>query len=228
MYGMFVMKIFGVLIAVAVSTVGATSEARAQEAGAVTLGVTAGTEGVGPEASYRVNEMIGLRANATFLGFGHSVTSDHIDYHGHADLASGGAMIDLFPFRGGFFVSGGARINGNHGRLTATPTQDTQIGGRTFTPAQIGTIMGRGETKNFAPQATVGYVANMGRHFAIGFEAGALFQGAVRVRDFRSNGMLANDPSYMARLEQERLDVQDDIDGYKVYPIAQIRLGYRF
>lgn len=225
---MVVVKNFGLLIAAALSVFAASSKASAQEAGAITLGVTGGTEGVGPELSYRIKEVIGLRANATFLSFSHSVTADKLRYDGRADLASGGAMLDLYPFRGGFFLSAGARINGNRGRLSATPTQDTRIGGRPFTPTQIGTISGRGETKNFAPQATLGYVGNVGSHLSIGLEAGALFQGAIRIRDFGSNGMLATDPTYIARLEQERVDVENDVDGYKIYPIAQIRLGYRF
>lgn len=219
---------FGLVIAATFSIFAASSKARAQEVGTITLGVTGGTEGVGPELSYRVKEVIGLRANATFLGFSHSVTADKLRYDGRADLASGGAMVDLYPFRGGFFLSAGARINGNRGRLRATPTQDTRIGGRPFTPGQIGTISGRGETKNFVPQATLGYFGNVGSHLTIGFEAGALFQGAIRIRDFGSNGILATDPTYIARLEQERAQVQNDVDGYKVYPIAQIRLGYRF
>ena len=90
-----------------------------QEPGTVAVGITGGTEGIGPELSYRIDPVIGVRANATFLGFGHGVQSDGIEYHGHADLASGGIMVDLYPFRSGFYVSGGARINGNHGRLDA-------------------------------------------------------------------------------------------------------------
>ncbi|WP_375395882.1 hypothetical protein [uncultured Sphingomonas sp.] len=199
-----------------------------QALGSVTIGVTGGTEGVGPELSYRIDHLIGVRANATFLGFGHTVRSDGIEYHGHADLQSGGVMLDLYPFRGGFFLSGGARLNGNHGQLSGTPTQNTRIGNDVFTPAQIGTISGRGETKNFAPQATLGYVAKVGSHFTLGFEAGALFQGAVHIQDFQSDGTLAANALYMMQLDQERRNVQSDVDGYKVYPIAQLRFGYRF
>ena len=137
-------------------------------------------------------------------------------------------MVDLYPFRGGFYLSGGARLNGNHGRLLATPSQDTRIGATSFTPVQIGSITGRGDTKNFAPQASLGYIADVGSHFSIGFEAGALFQGAVRISDFQSNGTLSNNPIYIAQLQLQQAQVQRDVDPYKVYPIGQIRLGYRF
>lgn len=203
--------------------------AEAQRApGRVELGVTAGTEGVGPEIAFRADDLLGVRANATFLGFGHGVRSGGIDYHGHVDLASGGVMLDLHPFRGGLFVSAGGRINGNRGRVSATPMQNTAIGSTTFTPQQIGTITGRADTKTFAPQVTLGYAGSVGGGLVLGVEAGALFQGAVRIREFRSNGTLADNPVYVAQLEQERRDLQNRVDDYKVYPVAQLRLAYRF
>ena len=223
------MKKFEVAIATAVFAILATSGARAQERpGNVEIGVTGGTEGIGPELSYRIDQHIGVRANATFLGFSHGVRSDGIQYDGHADLSSGGVMIDIYPFRGGFYLSGGARINGNHGRLIATPSQDTRIGGTVFTPTQIGSITGQGDTRNFAPQASLGYIANVGPHFSIGFEAGALFQGSIRISDFQSNGTLSNNSVYIAQLQLQQAQVQNDVNPYRVYPIGHIRLGYRF
>jgi hypothetical protein len=65
-------------------------------------------------------------------------------------------MVDLFPSGGGFVVSGGVRINGNKGRAVATPAGPQEIGDRVYTPAQIGTLRDRPETKNFAPQLTLG------------------------------------------------------------------------
>ncbi|WP_174298332.1 hypothetical protein [Sphingomonas bacterium] len=215
--------------ALVLMTMGGGTAAEAQSLpGSVSLGVTGGTEGVGPEVSYDLpGGVVGVRANATFLGFGHSVRSGNLAYHGDFTLASGGLFADLHPFRGGFFVSAGGRIDGNRGLITATPTQNTQIGRISFTPAQIGTITGHADTKAFAPQLTLGYAASVAPRLRLGLEAGALFQGAVRVRDFRSNGALAGDATYTAQLEQERLRVQDRVDDYKVYPVLQLRLGYR-
>jgi hypothetical protein len=192
------------------------------------IGVTAGTLGIGPEIGYRANRTVGLRANATFLSFDHSVKSNNVRYDGHANLKSGGVMLDLYPFGGGFFLSAGARINGNDGRLRATPQSTTTIGSTAFTPAQIGTISGRAEVKDVAPQLTLGYGGGLHHGLSFHFEAGALFQGAIRVRDFASNGTLANDPRFLVELEKERLSTQRKVDDYKVYPIAQIGLKYRF
>jgi hypothetical protein len=55
-------------------------------------------------------------------------------------------------------------------------------------------------------------------------EAGALFQGRVKLNRFTATTSLIS----AADLERERADLQDDVDDYKVYPILQLTLGYRF
>jgi hypothetical protein len=199
----------------------------APKSGKLSLGVTGGTLGIGPEIGYRINQNVGVRANATFLSFSHTVKSNDVRYDGSADLQSGGASIDVYPFGGGFRLSGGARANGNSGRLHATPMRNTRIGGIDFTPAQIGTITGDAETNNFAPQVTMGYGGTLRRGLSLTVEAGALFQGAVQLRNYRADGSLANNALFIAQLQKEQLRVQDTLDKYKVYPILQIGLKYR-
>jgi hypothetical protein len=173
---------------------------------------------------FRLSPITGIRANATFLSFSKGYDVDDNHYQGRLRLKSGGAMIDVFPWGGGFFLSAGARINGNKGSVSATPSSARTVGGVTFTPAQIGTLSGDGETKRFAPQLTIGYSGKRRRGFFTGAEAGALFQGAVRVRNFRSSSNMI--PA--ADLERERQEVQNDVDDYKVFPILQGTIGYRF
>ena len=202
----------------------ATVTAPAIAQGHFSVGVTGGTLGIGPEIGYRASTKIGVRANATFLNFSHGFDSDDLNYDGKLKLNSFGGMIDFYPFDGGFRVSGGARYNQNKARAVATPTGNASVGGQVFTPAQIGTLTGRATVKDFAPALTLGYGSSFGSGFTVGFEAGALFQGKVRLRNFTSStGLIPQ-----ARLEAERLDLQDDVDDYKVYPIVQLTLGYRF
>lgn len=192
-------------------------------------GATAGTLGIGPEVAYRLNETVGVRANATFLSINHGIDSDGVAYDGSIDLKSGGAMVDLFPFGGGFRISGGFRINGNKAEAVATPTQNVEIGDATFTPAQIGTLRTSTDIKNFAPALTLGYAGSLKRGFIFGIEAGALFQGTVRINQVqRSSTLDVPGVDEAAELERERREIQDDVDNYKVYPILQLTIGYRF
>lgn len=213
------------LLAAATICLLAGASAHAQSApGHFYGGITGGTLGIGPEVGYRVNDHFGIRGNATFLSVSHSFDSGDLDYRGKARLKSGGLMLDAFPFGGGFRISAGARLSGNDGRVRANATRSQTVGNRTYTPAQIGTITGDAETKNFAPALTIGWAGQNQSGFIFGAEAGALFQGKVRIRNFRNNTGLIS----AADLEAERRDVQDDVDDYKVYPIAQITIGYRF
>ncbi len=199
--------------------------ALAQEAGGHLYGgITGGTLGIGPELGYRIGDMFGVRANATFLSVSHGFDSNDLDYRGKVKLKSGGLMLDAFPFGGGFRISAGARINGNDGRVRAMPSGPVTIGNTTYTPAQIGTITGTAETKNFAPALTLGWAGQNRQGFIFGVEAGALFQGKVRLNRFTASTNLIRP----ADLERERQDLQDDIDDYKVYPILQLTAGYRF
>ena len=156
------------------------------------------------------------------MSFHHRVKSPGVRYDGRFKLGSAGAMVDLYPFGGGLRISGGARRNANRAR--ATPTQAASIGGQTFAPTEIGTLRGRAHVKDFAPALILGYGSGPGRGFAWGVEGGALFQGRVRLSTVTSStGLIAQ-----ARLDAERDDLQHDINKYKVYPIAQLSVGYRF
>ncbi|NLS28793.1 hypothetical protein S2M10_38050 [Sphingomonas sp. S2M10] len=201
--------------------------------GKASVGVTAGSLGVGPEIGYRFDRHVGARVNGGFLGLDHSFRSGGIDYDGHAKLSSVGAIVDLYPFGGGFRVSAGARYNGTDGNVRATPDGPTRIGSLVFTPEQIGTITGQADLRAFAPQLTLGYGGKLRKGLAFTVEAGALFQGAVRIRDFTSNGTLASDPTiagatYRRELANQRQTLQDTANDYQVYPILQFGLKYRF
>lgn len=187
------------------------------------FGGTFGTLGLGPQLSYR-SAHIGVRADATFLTLKGHVSSSDTRYKGRADLRSGGMWLDLYPFGGRFHVSAGARYNGNKGQISATPTQSTSIGGFVFTPQQIGTIDGRVSTRDFAPAASIGIGSKPKAGFTWRFEGGALFQGKMRLSPLTSStGMIPQ-----ARLAAERDDLQHDLSKYRVFPVVQLELGWRF
>jgi opacity protein-like surface antigen len=217
-------------VAAMVSASAAAAQTTAVDDGMrVTAAVTGGTLGIGPEVGLRFSDTIGIRGNATFLGFGADFDSDDITYDGKLKLKSFGAMVDLYPFGGSFRVSGGARINHNRARVRATPTGTTvEVGDDTYTAAQIGTLTGRADVRKFAPALTLGWGGGRAKGFMFGTEAGVLFQGRARLRQFTATGTLANNQAFRNSLERERLDLQDDIDKVKVYPILQVMIGWRF
>jgi hypothetical protein len=194
----------------------------------ISAAVSAGTLGVGPEVGVRFSDNVGIRANATFLSIDADFDSDDITYSGDLNLKSFGAMLDVYPFGGSFRISGGARVNRNRAAVRATPTGSVEVGDVTYTSAQIGTLAGRADVKEFAPALTIGFGGSKRKGFFVGTDIGVLFQGEARLRQFTATGTLANDANFRASLERERLNLQDDISKVKVYPIAQAMLGWRF
>lgn len=207
---------------------GLTAPAMAQDEGGISIGVTGGTLGVGPEVGYRVSKNFGVRANATFLGVSHDAESDGVDYQGDLDLQSYGAMVDVYPFGGGFRLSGGARISDNKVDLVGAPSGEVEIGDDTYTAAEVGTLTGRVEANEFAPTLTIGWGGGLTRGLKFGIDAGVMFQGTPKVTELNASGTAADDPDFQASLAAERAEIEDDIDNFKLYPVLQFSLGYRF
>lgn len=201
----------------------------------VNVGVTAGTLGIGPELGFRLNETFGVRGNVTFFSLSHHVNSDDVRYDADFKLRSGGAMLDVYPFDSGFRISGGFRLNGNKVRGVGRPNDglNFEIGGTVYTAEDIGELRAESDINDIAPALTLGYSGNLTNNVTLGIEAGALFQGSVEVKPLTITGICATSTvgpcaDLRADLEAERLSLNEDIEDYKVYPILQLTLGYRF
>ena len=208
----------------------ATGAPAAQTEGKWIVGVSAGTLGIGPEVGYRYGAHAGVRANAGFLHFNHSEEIDDIDYDGKLKLGSVGLLADWYPFGGSFRLSAGARSNSNKVDLLAAPTatQVYKIGDRQYSGAQIGTLAGDVKFRKFTPSLTLGWGGKLAEGFTMGFEAGVLFQGSPKINLAATGGLLANDPSFQAQVENERLQAEEDAEDYKFWPVLQVHFLYRF
>ncbi|HUD28130.1 MAG TPA: hypothetical protein VMQ93_04605 [Novosphingobium sp.] len=217
------------LVPIGLGMASGTAQAQERERPAeVTLSVTGGSLGVGPEIGFRPSPVIGLRASATLLGLGHDVGVDDIDYHGDLKLRSFGAAADLYPFAGAFRISAGLRVSRNRVDLVASPRQAVSIGGTTYTPEEIGTIQGKVRARKVAPTFTLGMAGNRSRGLAWSIDAGVMLHGKPRTQDLEATGELATNPLFQADLSAEKTRIDDEVDDYKVYPIVQVSIGYAF
>ncbi|QTC90332.1 hypothetical protein [Brevundimonas goettingensis] len=205
------------------------STASAQD-GRFAVGGQLGTPGGGVSVLYSLSPNFVVRGSYDALKFDRDDSYDDIDYNAQLDFSSPGAFIDWHPTGNAFFVSAGAFFGARDVNLDATPTTNTNIGGTVFTPAQIGNLTGKIELESTAPFVGIGYdnTFTSPGHWGFRLLAGAAFGDEPQVDLNASGGTLSNDPTFQAQLAQEEADIQDDADNFKVLPVVQVGVTYRF
>jgi hypothetical protein len=195
----------------------------------VAVGGSIGTTGATLEAQVKVAPGIKLRGGYNYFQYEADDTYDDIAYEGDLDLSTFGAFVDVHPFGNSFFLSAGAYMGEKGLNLSGTPTGNVEIGNQTFTPAQVGTLNMTADLEDTAPFAGLGWdttFENTGWGWR--FLAGAMFTGSPQVNLTASGGSLSNDPAFLAQVEEEEQNLQDDIDDYEIYPVVQAGLTFSF
>lgn len=202
--------------------------ARSQSKFAVGLG--AGTTGATLEAKFAPNNNLALRGSYNFLEFGADQDYDGIDYEGDLSLNTFGGFVDVAPFGNGFVLSGGAYIGDKTLDLFATPSNNVEIGGQTFTPAEVGSLNGQAELKNFAPYAGIGYDSFIAgsSDWSFNARAGVMFTGSPKVDLVSVDGLLSDDATLRAELNTEIASIEEEAEDYKYYPVLSVGIARRF
>lgn len=214
--------------AAAVTLLSAT--AAAAQTSPVAVGVNLGTTGVGLEAQLAVSDSLVLRAGADTLRFNQDETYSDVDYDGKLKSTTAGLFADWRPGGSAFLLSAGAYFGKRKVTLDAQPSANVEIGGATFTPAQVGRLEGEAKMSDVQPFLGAGFDNTFTRKGAWGFRAlaGVAFSKSPDVSLRAVGGTFSNDPAFQARLRQEEQDLQDDADGFKYYPVVQIGVTRRF
>lgn len=196
-------------------------------AGGYDVGLNVSTLGIGAEAGYRLDSHFGVRIGANGFAWSFDKTFDSTPYTIDAHLASGGGLIDYYPFETGFRLTAGLKINGNGASGTATPTSNVRIGGSTFTPAQIGTLDAHVGYNTVAPYLGLGYAGRVSPAFELSIDAGVMYQGTADV-SLTASSPLANTPTVQNALAQERDDIRHDANYLEFFPVLTLGATYHF
>jgi hypothetical protein len=215
------------LVSFAIACAVAASPATAQT---LAVGVNAGTPGIGVQASAKVNDLVVIRGAVDGLSISRDEDYSDIAYDGKAKLLTGGLFADLHPGGGAFFVSGGAYVGKRKINLRAQPTAAVDIGGQTYTPAQVGRLDGEAKLSNFQPFLGLGFDNTFVGERGWGFRAlaGVAFSKRPDVELTASGGTLSSDPTFQSRLRVEEAEARDDAKDFKYFPVVQIGLTRRF
>jgi len=204
--------------------------ASAADAQTLSVGLNVGTPGVGVQASAKVNDMVVIRGAIDGVSISHDEDYSDIDYDGKAKLFTGGLFADLHPGGSAFFVSGGAYVGKRKINLRAQPTAPVEIGGQTFTPAQVGRLDGEAKLSNVQPFVGLGFDNTFVGERGWGFRAlaGVAFSKRPDVDLVASGGTLSNDANFQARLAAEEAEARRDAKDFRYFPVLQVGLTRRF
>jgi hypothetical protein len=194
------------------------------------LGVNVGTPGLGVQATAQLSDLVVLRGALDGMSLSRDEDYSDIAYDGKAKLMTGGLFVDLHPGGGAFFVSGGGYAGKRKIDLRAQPTANVEIGGATFTPAQVGRIDGEAKLSNLQPFLGVGFDNTYVGDRSWGFRAlaGVAFSKSPKVTLTSSGGTLSADPTFQARLRAEEAEARDDAEDFKYFPVLQLGVTRRF
>lgn len=215
------------LAALAAGSAIAAGAAHAQSGIAVGAGI--GTTGGVVEAQVQVMPNLQLRGGYNYFQYDADDSYDDIDYTGELDLSTLAAFVDFRPFGNSFILTGGAYFGEKTLELAAAAGQTYEIGGQTYSSAQVGNLAGNVDLEDTAPFVGLGWDTTFqGGPIGFKFIAGAMFTGSPEVNLTSTGGTLSNDATFQAELQEEEDNLEGDIDDYEVYPVIQAGITVSF
>ena len=194
------------------------------------VGVKAGTLGYGAEASWRALEWLDVRAGANFYDYDDNGGQAGINYDGTLALdtiyLTGNFRFPLSPFR----LTAGGFMNNNEVKLVSQAMPAYDVGNtQGYLPAEVGTLQSVASFDDVSPYVGVGYDFSLMDRLGLSLDFGLLWQGEPTV-SMTSDGALAqiSDPGFLADLETERLELQDELKDLKAYPVLSIGFNFNF
>lgn len=194
---------------------------------------TAGTIGLGGGLATNFNKHLGARIGYTSFTYDvDDVEESDLTFDGEAELGGAQALLDWYPFGGGFRISAGA-VESAKINARATPVGGTfTFDGVTYSADDIGEARGTADFGSIAPYVGLGFgrALSADGHFSFTADIGVAFTGSPDVAlNVTCN---APDPVLCAQLEDdaaaEEIELQQDADDYKYWPVVSFGLSYRF
>src|SRR5688572_30050276 len=174
-------------------------------------GVRAGTFGLGAEIAIGLGSHLAIRGGAGLLPFEYNSEFDGVAFSIKPPEQTSNIGIDLFPSAGGAFrLSVGAMFRSDI-LLTGDLTQPVEVGNRTFTPQEIGTLHGTIKSSSVAPYATLGFGRHQARGLGFFFEVGAGMMGEPDVILTNTGGTFSDQAEMHNQLAIEEQNAEEDM-----------------
>lgn len=191
------------------------------------VGVKAGTLGLGAEVSWRPIRWLDLRAGGNFFDYKDSGSQAGVNYDAKLELQTiyltGNLRFPLSPFR----VTAGAFSNGNELRLVSQEMESYNLGGQTYSQADVGVLESRTRFDSMSPYLGAGFDFSVMNRLGLSLDFGVLWQGDPIVT-LTSDGALASNETFLANLEAERRQLVEELKDFKAYPVISVGFNFNF
>ena len=205
--------------------------------GAASAGIGAdlsvGTPGVSGNVHYQITPFITLRGGYNYFEYElDDEEFDGISYDADLDFSQAGGFIDIHPFMNGLTISGGALFGERILDLSATPTEDIEIGDQTFTAAEVGSLVGSANFGDQSYYAGVGWDTTTHGLMPIAFvlRAGVLITDSPAITLNNVGGSI--DPLIQAEIDAELLEeidqLNNDFEKFEFFPMISFGIGIGF
>lgn len=202
---------------------------------AVSLGIDAGTLGIGPELQFGLTDSWNARVGYAAYNYNRDVTDTGVDYHGTLKLGNGFALLEWHPGGHTFKVSFGAVATSNKVDITGVPSSGSyQIGNGNYPASDFASVQGTVKVGNsIAPYLGVGFGNPVveGSHLTFLFDLGVLYSGSPKA-SLSATCSASVSPATCAQIQQDVAvevgKLQDQSTQLKLWPVVNLGLAYRF
>lgn len=209
---------------------------------AANLGWTAdlGTTGIGVHVSVPIvpDNGIEARLGANYLrAYKFNKNTAQVAYDFKASLRTIDALVDWYPMRNGFRLTGGLVYDNNAVNGVGVPSRirSFSFDNGSFSTMQVGKLIGRIDFNSVAPYLGIGWgIPNSGHGWSVSSDLGVMYQGSPRTSlafggcSLPGTGctLIANALTPLLAAETKRVD--NELRTYRFFPVLRIGLSYRF
>lgn len=191
------------------------------------VGARVGTLGIGLEGIWRPINWLDLRVGGNTYNYADSGSQAGVNYDAELRLRTyyltGNLHFPLSPFR----ITLGAYQNENTVEMISTDNPTFDIGGTIYSAADVGTLASTTSFDSTSPYLGAGFDFSFLNRLGLSLDFGVLWQGDPKV-SLSSNGLLANDPTFLNNLNTELEQLTDEVDYLKAYPVVSLGVNFNF
>jgi hypothetical protein len=225
---LWVLTMFFLLLVVPHALLAAENEEDRPSGSGWAVDAKIGSLGVGVDVSRSViPRVLNVRTGVSFISFSTRFTDEDINYNAKLRLSAVPIAADVFPFKNWLRLGGGVIINLSELKSTGVTSTGTWIvGDHNYTIEQIGLISGNITGNRVAPYFGVGFNNPIRPKGRVGFFAdlGFMYHGTPKASMTSEKSI----PGLQADIDKEIVDMNNNMKGYKVFPIIQLGFSYRF